>query len=449
MSPSDVSDFVVPDEKFTFWNLSTLHRRYLRSHITAVQKSKAMTATTTMATKHSPKSIRPSSLIFTALIFALPSSSSLSPPYAALTPSSPLRSTTLSSSMSASLSPSRIISQPCLRSELPSRSKNLPRRRNHCRFSRITASAPPPPPITRLYSNPNSNDNGRDNQFNLSKRPTFDLLSFRPIRSDALLRYNTLNQSEPLRINLFLLATITFLGYPLWCESVTGEMATVPSIVAAGSVGLGCVALFWRERSKREKQLRRMEKELNAEGLEVRVPVSSAWGDRFGNMKSVTRLKELRGKRRVLAVLGNNNRLREVLNLCCVLRKRLIQSQTLVVLVPLDGSQRQDWMEKDQLRQMGDALWLADPLNVDGKSGWIDYFRGLLEDNDNGDDSSRNVGGEEKLAWFALNFKGRSIASGVGPYPPRLLELMGQQLQPMEILDEADETESMERMPVV
>ena len=71
MSPSDVSDFVVPDEKFTFWNLSTLHRRYLRSHITAVQKSKAMTATTTMATKHSPSHLYSPNIRITIVFIAI------------------------------------------------------------------------------------------------------------------------------------------------------------------------------------------------------------------------------------------------------------------------------------------------------------------------------------------------------------------------------------------
>ena len=61
------------------------------------------------------------------------------------------------------------------------------------------------PTTTRLYAN----------QFDITK-PTFDLLSFRQIRSDALLRYNSLNQSEPLRINLFLLLTAS-LSWDIRC----------------------------------------------------------------------------------------------------------------------------------------------------------------------------------------------------------------------------------------
>lgn len=103
-----------------------------------------------------------------------------------------------------------------------------------------TPLLPQIPPTTHLYA---------ANQFDLSK-PTFDLLSFRPIRSDALLRYNSLNQSEPLRINLFLLMTVSLLGYPLWCESVTGELPTAISSIGACAAGLGCGALFNRERTR-------------------------------------------------------------------------------------------------------------------------------------------------------------------------------------------------------
>ena len=65
---------------------------------------------------------------------------------------------------------------------------------------------------------------------------------------------------------------------------------------------------------------------------------------------------------------------------------------------------------------------------------------------DNGDVSS-SKNNNDKLAWFALNFKGRSIASGLDE-SPRLLELLGQQLQPMDLLDETDEAELLENVPV-
>jgi len=265
--------------------------------------------------------------------------------------------------------------------------------------------------------------NNQGNQFDISK-PTFDLLSFRLIRSDALLRYNSLNQSEPLRINLFLLATISLLGYPLWCESVTGNAPSIPSSLGAAGIGLGCAALFWRERSRRSNQLRRMEKELNAGNLVVRLPVNTA----ISSVRPQVRLEELRSKRRVVAIWGSKHQLESsrVLNTLCVLRRRLIQSQTLVVLIPTDETCKAD-LGLDSY-QIGDALWLGEPCNTDE---WDKYFGELVENPTN------------ELVWFAINFKGRSIASGLSE-GPRLFELLGQQLQPMEILDTSDEAELLE-----
>jgi hypothetical protein len=271
----------------------------------------------------------------------------------------------------------------------------------------------PPLSKTRLFN--------QRNQFDISK-PTFDLLSFRLIRSDALLRYNSLNQSEPLRINLFLLASISLLGYPLWCESVTGDVPTTSSSIGAAGVGVACAALFWRERSRRSNQLRRMEKELNASSLSVRLPVNTA----ISSVRPEARLTELKSKRRIVAIRGSKEQLQSsgVIDTLCFLRRRLIQSQTLVVLIPTEGMKSNNgwWFDSDQL---GDALWLGDACNL---AEWEDYFNDLVENPSN------------ELAWFALNFNGRSIASGLNE-APRLLELLGQQLQPMEILDESDEPE--------
>ena len=64
-----------------------------------------------------------------------------------------------------------------------------------------------------------NNLNNNNNNFDLSK-PTFDLFAFRSIRNDALLQYNTLNQSEPLRINLYLFLTLTLFSLPTINESI-------------------------------------------------------------------------------------------------------------------------------------------------------------------------------------------------------------------------------------
>lgn len=268
---------------------------------------------------------------------------------------------------------------------------------------------------TRLYAN---------NQYDITK-PTFDLLSFRPIRSDALLRYNSLNQSEPLRINLFLLMTITLLGYPLWCESVTGDLPSTLSSIGAAAAGVGCGALFNRERSRRSNQLNRMEKELNAESLEVKLPVNKA----ISSTRPTVTLKQLKSKRRIVALRGNREQFTNIMDALCTLRRRFVQSQTLVVLVPTDGSTKEEWGW--DINQMGDSLWLADASSIEQ---FLEYFRELLG---NDSDNQGDVSNETNLAWFALNFKGRSIASGLGE-APKILELMGQQLQPMELIDDTD-----------
>ena len=285
---------------------------------------------------------------------------------------------------------------------------------------------------TRLYA-------GGNNQFDITK-PTFDLLSLRLIRSDALLRYNSLNQSEPLRINLYLLATITLIGYPLWCESVTGDVATTITTIVSSVSGLGCAVLFWKECTRRSNQLSRMEKELNAERLEVRMPVNVAFSSTRGSM---VRLGDLKSKRRILAIRGTKEKLssESILTTLCLLRRRLVQSQTIVVFVPTDGSQKVDWgWDMNQLGSNNYAPWLAEALNIEG---WLNYFDELL-DKGKDDWNSRS----DELAWFALNFNGRSIASGYGD-APRVLELLGQQLQPMEILDVTDEPEFQEETPAV
>lgn len=292
----------------------------------------------------------------------------------------------------------------------------------------------PLPTKTRLYYD---SGNSNNNQFDISK-PTFDLLSFRLVRSDALLRYNSLNQSEPLRINLFLLMTVTLLGFPLWCESVTGELPTNLSALGACAAGVGCASLFNRERSRRSNQLNRMEKELNAERLEVKLPVSKA----ISSTRPTVQLKELRGKRRIVAIRGNKQQLTEIMNMLCSLRRRFVQSQTLMVLVPTDGSKKEEWGWDDS--QMRETMWLADASNTEQ---FLEYFRDLLGNNPDDDNKAVVSNHDDDLTWFALNFKGRSIASGIGE-APKILELMGQQLQPIELIDETDPAVIPDDLPV-
>jgi len=276
------------------------------------------------------------------------------------------------------------------------------------------------------------NNNNNNNNFDLSK-PTFDLFALRSVRNDALLQYNTLNQSEPLRINLYLFLTLTLFSLPTINESI-GIFAdgtnSLPTIAASVLGGLGAGFLFVRECGFRTKQLTRMEKELNAEYLKVKLSTRNKLDPRlYGKSQPVLSLKECRGKRRVMAVCGPTSMLKEALVDMRVLRRRLGQSTSVLVLVSTDGE------EDGDLEQMGvreselrACQWLA---QLQDKPAWLDYFSTLTNDNDLDDDKNR-----DGLVWFGLNYSGRSFASGKGK--PRLLEIMGQHLRPVELLDETD-----------
>ena len=112
-------------------------------------------------------------------------------------------------------------------------------------------------------------------------------------------------------------------------------MATSLSTAGAIGAGVGSAALFWRERSQRSRQLKRMEKELNAESLEGILPVMKG----ISSVRPNSTLKQLKGKRRIVAVRGTKEQFiaSGITDTLCVLRKRLVQSQTLVALVPTDG----------------------------------------------------------------------------------------------------------------
>ncbi|KAL7525391.1 hypothetical protein ACHAWF_001336, partial [Thalassiosira exigua] len=254
------------------------------------------------------------------------------------------------------------------------------------------------------------------------------LLPPRPIRRAA--------PSEPLWINLFLLATLTLWGYPLWSELVTGDVPTF--LTSAGSIaaGAGSAALSCREGGRRAWQLNHMEKELNAERLQIRLPANRA----LSSARTAATLKEL-----ILAIRGSKDQLKgSTWDELCALRRRLEQSQTLVVTVPADGLKQEDWGWDDNT--MGGALWLAKPLHINGNGGCIEYFADLLEGYNDMMGSDSSAGKGEELAWFALNFKGRSVASGLGD-PPNFLELLGRHGQPVDLLDESDEAEAADDAP--
>jgi len=267
--------------------------------------------------------------------------------------------------------------------------------------------------------------------FDLSK-PTFDLFSLRTVRNDALLQYSSLNQSEPLRINLYLILAVSLFSFPTLSEAVIGEEAQLPSVVLSTLAGFGSVGLFLKECGNRAKQLNRIEKEMNAEFLKVKLSTKNKFdGAIYGNQPTVS-LKDLRGKRRVLAICGPTDALKDALVQFRAFRRRLVQSGALIAVVPTDvdvASGAVDWKKlgiKDS--EIRSGQWFG---QVQNPADWLDYFQGLVNE-----DSPK-----DSLIWFGLNYNGRSFASASGE-APRLLEILGQNLRPIDLLDESDEAES-------
>jgi hypothetical protein len=257
------------------------------------------------------------------------------------------------------------------------------------------------------------------NQFDLS-RPSFDLLALRSVRGDALIRYNALNQSEPLRITLYGILALTCLAAPSLSEAVgydeMGTPATVGSILAA----VASAGLLVRECTRRANQLTRIEKELNTELLPIRLPTNALADMPFTKAATLKDLKGLSNPPRIIAMSGTKEKLSQALKGLTILGRRLQQATVYVVAIPTDGSKPSDW----QLSTTN-PLWLADSYQ---DSTWQNYFDGLLET----DGSSR-----PSFRWFGLNASGRSFGSGDEAIP-QWLEVLGQHLRPTQLLDASD-----------
>ena len=250
------------------------------------------------------------------------------------------------------------------------------------------------------------------NQFDISK-PTFDLLSLRSVRGDAVVRYDSLNQSEPIRIILFAIFGATSLSAPSLAEAVGYEPMSTPAIIVSVISAISSGALFYRECSRRSKQLKRIEKELNSESLPIRLPNNILAEMPFAKAMTLKNLRSTQRPPRIIAICGNRSKLTETLSNLAVYRQRLSQASVFVVAVPTDGSTREDWqvLNKNAYRS-----WLADTYEP---QLWLDYFQELSEDTTN-----TNEDNDLNFRWFGLNSNGRSFGSGDGEI--RIIQLMGQ-----------------------
>jgi hypothetical protein len=282
--------------------------------------------------------------------------------------------------------------------------------------------------VKREFDLSMSNNSGRG-QFDVSKL-SFDLFSLRSIRGDALLQYDSLNQSEPLRINLYALIAFSLWSFPTLSESVVGDTLTPVGTAASVLAGAVSAGLFARECGRRSKQLTRIEKELNAQSLMIRLPANRFADRPLGDAVS---LKQLNGSKRIIAISGSASQLKSTLLSFRILRKRLEQAGVLVVVVPSDGSDRSQWGLSPQ--EIRSVQWLVE---VPDRESWLNYFQDLQY---TGNDDTKIDDEKRELVWFGLTNSGRSFASGINE-DPRLLEILGQSFRPVDILYEDEKTDS-------
>jgi len=288
-----------------------------------------------------------------------------------------------------------------------------------------------------------NNRNGQQQQTYDMSKPMIDLYSFRAVRGDALTKYNSLNQSEPLRINLALFAAFCFASSPWLLDELAGLPAFEDPIMTAGAAAgaVASVGLFLRECGRRSRQLTRLEKELAALDLRIRLP-TNALADQPYERDAVT-VRQLQRQKgiRVVALYGNDAKLRECLQNLRVFGRRLLQSNTYVVPVSSDGDGGFVGRELDNnLRLPWLALPSADATAARGRSDWKLYFEDLSEGDSSKED--RLPGGSSStFKWFGLRATGRSFASGQGS-EPSWLQLLGRHLRPVDILPSVSESES-------
>jgi hypothetical protein len=251
--------------------------------------------------------------------------------------------------------------------------------------------------------------------FDISK-PVLDLYSLRSIRGDALTKYNALNQSEPLRINLAALACLIFLSLPTLSREVSDIPLTIPQVAASLAASGTSAALFVRECRRRSRQLNRLEKELIARDLRLRPPTNPLADRAYSDALSIRRIQEYGGGPRILALYcEEQDGMDRVLEDIAVIGRRLKQANVLVVPIvakPGPTSGRRDW--------------LASP---DAPQEWLDYFASLSSAND-----LASLTDASSFKWFGLSSTGRSFGSGAGE-EPSWLQLMGQHLRPLDIME--------------
>ncbi|KAL1524831.1 hypothetical protein AB1Y20_019711 [Prymnesium parvum] len=226
---------------------------------------------------------------------------------------------------------------------------------------------------------------------------SFDLLSLRTFRRDALLQYDATNQSEPLRIALAFLGVLFGLSFPSlagelgWDDSPAVSFASLTAAAASGG-------LFLRNRAARTARIEKISREYALGELRVR----------YRGVRTSS-LAALRGERRLVALAGPRRAVEAALAEARVYRRRLLAAKVAVVPV---------CQQSDDAASRAAALWLWEAVEP---AEWQRYFDEITQ--------QRGLTATEKGAWLALNFKGRSVGSALGM--PRWDELLGTALTPI------------------
>lgn len=287
----------------------------------------------------------------------------------------------------------------------------------------------------------NNDDNNSGNKYNIAKE-VFDLFSFRMVRNDALIQYSSLNQSEPLRINLYLLLSFFCFSLPSIDEAAFGQVFDMAQTGASIAGGVASLGLFWRECSRRQKQLFRMESELNAQSLPFQFLRTKSLATNVKYVgEFVGRRLDAFSQRRVLVIAGSKKSVLSNIKQLCVLRNRLDQANCLVIVAPFEisGDRIERWdfdsSNPEELQILNAAgSWLGEAVASSGTQ-WEDYFRTLIEARSNSsNEEGENSVEKDGLIWFGLNYNGRSFGSGVHSYSLRLVELFGSFIRPKDDL---------------
>ena len=277
------------------------------------------------------------------------------------------------------------------------------------------------PVVSLLLASPSSSSS-----FDLSK-PVFDLYSLRSVRGDALTRYNTVNQSEPLRINLSLILTALLLCSPILVPEVTNNTAlTTPQLVLnlVGAVATAYLGV-WRNSVARNRQLRRWERELSALELTIQLPNvydASSSSSSSTNRKTIERIGDsIENGKNVVAMRNFHTAVTDEFH---ALRRRWRQAGVIVV------SDNDD--DDDDRKRFS---WTASPSDAKAyRAFWDEQLQTSTASSSSSSSSSNSVGG-----WFGLAANtGRSFGSGSRP-PSSWLQVLGQSLPPLQEFSAEDD----------